>query len=414
MRKILSLAIVSIVIAGVARLAGAVSLTMGNPGTAASGGDTIFLGGTIVDLNHPATATGALTSVKLAWAGSCPLGSTKVKILHRMGNTLKLSAERAIAIPAGSPRTVTLSPGLPVQEGDLLGIYGDGSCGGVLLDTSPFAGTYLGVTHDDLEGSFPFGSDADVHIGAVALAATGIVSEYRAGVIAGVGSGPGLNGANFKTSLQMIAPGPGGAVSGRLVFHPAGAGGSTGDPSIDISIPQNHAISFPDVVTAMGQTGFGSIDVIVSPNSAIPVTLARVFNDQGAAGTSGLGEEMISTGDSFSSLIVPAGFTGYLSAPVDPTRTRFNIGVRTLDSGAFVSYTLKDESGNVKANASAQYPPNFFNQFHAEDLFGMALAANDIVEVSVSTGNAIVFGAATDQVTNDPSAQFVRPVFGVL
>jgi hypothetical protein len=36
------------------------------------------------------------------------------------------------------------------------------------------------------------------------------------------------------------------------------------------------------------------------------------------------------------------------------------------------------------------------------------------VEVSVSTGSAIVYGSSTDDTTNDPSVQFVYPVFGVV
>lgn len=410
----------SVLLAGfLASSAGAVDLTAGNPGVpggpAADG--YAGVGGTLIDLNGPATATGVLTNVRFGW-GTTTCLSAHIKVFHRSGNTLSFADQRTVTFSSSALFSVSaaLSPPLPVQQGDVLGIGGVGDCGVTLLLDRPFAGTYLLPGGVDFTGSLTFDPSLDVHNGGVALSATGTVTEFRAGVIPGVGSGPGLNGANFRTSLQMIAPVIGGDVTGRLVFHPAGAAGSIDDPSMDFSIPHGRALGFTDIVNTMGLEGFGTLDVIVAADSAIPVTLARIYNDQGSAGASGLGEEMVAEAGPFSNsgLIVPAGFTGYLSAPVDPSKTRLNIGVRTLDSGAFVSFDLKDASGNLKATSQSQFPPNYFNQFHAEDLFRQALAPNDVVEVSVSTGSAIVFGAATDNVTNDPSAQFVHPVFGVL
>jgi hypothetical protein len=401
-----------------AALAGAVDLTMGNSGIASSGGDTTYGTGTLIDLNNPASATGTITHIEIAWAGA-PCGSAgKIKVFHRAGNTLTIAAEEAFSVPAGPGPgySFDLTSPLPVHQGDLIGVYNAGTCGGPKVSTNPFAGRFLLGSSGDLTTPLTFDPALDENTGGLGLYATGVATQYRAGVIPGVGSGPGLNGANFKTSLQMIAPAIGGDVAARLVFHPAGAGGSVSDLFMDVPIAQGHSVAFDDVVAAMGQTGFGTLDVIVAADSAIPVTLARIYNDQGSAGQSGLGEEMVAEAGpfSFSGQIVPAGFTGYLSAPVDPAKTRLNIGVRTLDSEAFVSFELRDSAGNLKATSQSDFPPNFFNQFHAEDMFGMALAPNDVVEVSVSTGSAIVFGAATDNVTNDPSAQFVHPVFGVL
>ena len=397
----------------------AADLTAGNsgvPGGPASDGYT-GVEGTLIDLSGPATATGVLTNVRFGWGTNTCL-SAHVKVFHRSGNTLTFADQRTVTFSSSDLFSISaaLSPPLPVHQGDLLGIGGVGGCGVTLLLDRPFTGTYLVPGGVDFTGSVTFDPSLDVHNGGVAVSGTGTVSEYRAGVIPGVGSGPGLNGASFRTSLQMIAPVIGGDVTGRIVFHPVGVGGSIDDPSMDISIPHGQAIGFDDVVQAMGLEGFGTLDVIVSADSAIPVTLARIYNDQGSAGQSGLGEEMVAEAGPFSTgtPIMPAGFTGYLSGPVDPAKTRLNIGVRTLDSGAFVSFDLKDSAGNLKATSQSAFPPNYFNQFHAEQMFGMDLAANDVVEVSVSTGSAIVFGAATDNVTNDPSAQFVRPVFGVL
>ncbi|HET9795945.1 MAG TPA: hypothetical protein VFS34_15950 [Thermoanaerobaculia bacterium] len=392
----------------------AVDLAAGNPsfGQSDVGGG---VAGTVIDLNNPASATGTLTDVRFGWGSSpCP---AKIKIFHRAGDTLTLAAEQVVSAGtlSGDAYTAVLSPPLPIHQGDLIGIASVPPCGYVVFSTNIFAGRLVEFPGVDVTGSVSLASGT-LHNWGLILSGTGIATEYRVGVIPAVGSGPGLNGANFKTSLQMIAPVVGGDVTGRLVFHPVGVGGSVDDPSIDLFIAHNHAISFADVVEAMGQTGFGTLDVVLSVDSAVPVTLARVFNDQGAGGTSGFGEELVPVTGSFSSsgAIVPNGFTGYLSAPVDPDAVRLNLGVRTLDSDSFVSFELKDKQGNLKATAQSSFPPNYFNQFHAQDLFHMALAGDDIVEVSVSTGSAIVSGAATDNVTNDPSVQFVHPVFGIL
>ena len=390
--------------------ASAVTLSVGNPSIT---GDVTDSGnnGTFIDLNHPASATGSLTSIRFGWSrGDChPAG--KVRVFSRAGDVLAATSEQAFDTPdiSGDDFTVTLSPPLPINQGDLIGIYGSGSCGNPRVETNPFAGSYVYYAGDLLAGSI---SDLPVVSGGLALSGTGIVSQFRAGVVPAVGSAPGAGGSHIKTSLQMIAPVIGGDVSGVLIFRLAGF--PLNGASLPISIPHNTAISFADVVAAMGQTGIGTLEIVLDADSAIPVTVARVFDDQGAQGTTGLGEEMILLGDSSSPLVVPAGFTGYLSAPIDPVAFRFNIGVRTLDSGAFVTYTLKDSAGNTRTSVHASYDPNFFNQFLASDLFGIAPGANDIVEVSVSTGEAIVYGVTIDQHTNDPSAQFVHPVFGVL
>jgi hypothetical protein len=220
----------------------------------------------------------------------------------------------------------------------------------------------------------------------------------------------------------MIATPIGGDVAGKLVFHPVGVGGSAADPALPFTIAQGHALAYDDVVTAMGQTGFGTLDLVLSASSSAPVTVARVFNQASNGGTAGLGEELVNTSGAFASggltvQVIPAGFTGFVSAPPNTENTRYNIGVRTLDSGAFVTYVLKKSSGETVSSKSETYPPNYFNQVDATVLFGLSasgIEANAYVEVSVSTGSAIVYGSSTDNTTNDPSVQFVYPVFGVV
>jgi hypothetical protein len=72
------------------------------------------------------------------------------------------------------------------------------------------------------------------------------------------------------------------------------------------------------------------------------------------------------------------GLTGFLITPLDPALTRFNIGVRTLCSGATIQVTVRDANGFV-----------------------------------VRTASAIVYGSKTDNTTNDPAIQFVRGIFAI-
>ena len=102
-------------------------------------------------------------------------------------------------------------------------------------------------------------------------------------------------------------------------------------------------------------------------------------------------------------------------APVDPVRTRINIGVRTLFSGAFINAQLLDNAGHVLANVSKHYTTNYFEQVDATSFFGgVPVGPSQIIKISVSDGSAIIYGSTTDNVTNDPSVQYAVVAFAVL
>ena len=86
---------------------------------------------------------------------------------------------------------------------------------------------------------------------------------------------------------------------------------------------------------------------VADAGSAFPVTLVRVFNDAGAAGTTGLALEPMAASDALQN-----GETGVLITPAD-TRFRLNIGVRTLAQGVAMNLTY--------ANAAYVTPPPGFS-----------------------------------------------------
>ncbi len=225
--------------------------------------------------------------------------------------------------------------------------------------------------------------------------------------LAVVGSTAGNLGSFFRTAVQLYNP-KSSTISGKLVFHTANVSGGSSDPSMTFSLAAGKTITYPDLLPAMGiSSGIGTLDIVSDPDTPLPVALVRVFNDAGALGTSGLTEETFKAEDALG-----AGDNGVLIAPADAAKFRLNIGVRTLSGGATITFTVRDKDGVVvKTVSDKAFDPTWFRQFgSAELLGGYALQGGETISVAVTAGSAIVYGATTDNVTQDPSVQFARKV----
>ena len=367
---------------------------------------------TDIDLVGPASGTGSVTSVHLYWSQSGCTNAIKIKFFRRSGNTLTMTAERGPFSSVGADNNFTMSPAVPVLQGDLIGVARVANCGN--------AGTFFGFP---TAGHVEFPSDVtgsvDLSAGTLsgaplALSGSGPTpSEQVRGYIPVVGSTAGGLGSNFKTSLQLLfgAASSSGSITGRLVFHPAGTSGSSSDPSVTYNVGAGQVVTYPDIVATFGRTGLGSVDLIAAPAATKPVVITRVYNDAGAAGTAGLTEEVIDPGDA---RVIPAGFTAFLVTPVDPSKTRFNIGVRTLFSGATLTAVLRDTNGTALKTVTKTYLPNWFEQVDSTSFFaGTAVGPNQSISITVSSGSAIVYGSTTDNTTNDPNIQFAVALFGI-
>lgn len=220
------------------------------------------------------------------------------------------------------------------------------------------------------------------------------------------GSTAGTAGSFFKTSLQLYNP-KSAAISGKLVFHTQGASGSAGDPSLAYSIQPGRTLAFSDLLPAMGiAAGLGSIDLIADATSPLPLALARVFSDAGAAGTTGFAFESMSADDA-----LKQGHTGALLAPVDMQKFRLNIGVRALDGGAAMTVTVRSRDGVLLKTVQKTFAATFFSQVgSAAFLDGFALTGGETISIEVTAGAAFLYGATTDNATNDPSVQFARRI----
>ena len=386
----------------------AAQVTMGNAPLDFGPTPTLDVLGTAVDLIHPANATGTIDHVVLGWfrVGCSP--AAKIKVFRRVGDTFSLVAERGPYAITGEVTEISLSPAIPVLQGDLIGVTRVGVCG------TPAAFVYgnrgwscIEVADDATSFSY---SDSAVRPGFLMVQATGTATEVVAGVLTSVASNPGRNGSNYHTLVQMLAyP----SLSGRFVFHAKGRPGGPDDPSMPFSVVGRHMQSWPDILEAMQASGQpGSIDVVV-PWGRLPLrAVAHIYTDQSGGGTNGFSEEMVETfgaSAGVGSTILEAPYRGYIVGPADATRYRSNIAVRSLDRGVS-GWVYPRHADGTQAGplGSFRYGPNTWDQKSWEEFTGAAPEDGDYVEVVISAGSAIIAGSIIDNITNDSACVLVR------
>ena len=249
------------------------------------------------------------------------------------------------------------------------------------------------------DGNLWFTESAANKIGRLTLPSTPAI-DLR--ILPVVGSTPGVGGSFFKTSVQLHNS-TSSSIAGRIVFHPSGALGSGSDPALTYSLLPGQTQSIADLLPAMGRSGLGSADIEVTAG-VVPAATVRVFNDAGAAGTTGFTEEAMHTEEA-----LRPGQSGVLLLPADPTSFRFNLGVRTLEGGASTTLTLRDASGAIVSAVPRGLAATYHEQQSAAVLLGVtALPPGGSISISVSTGAAIFYGATVDNTTGDPSLQIAR------
>lgn len=230
--------------------------------------------------------------------------------------------------------------------------------------------------------------------------------EGERSILPVVGSAAGALGSFFKTSVQLHNP-ENEVISGRFVFHPQGQPASENDPELIYFLDPHETIAFTDLPRSMETNGIGSLD-LVAPDGESPVSLVRVFNDAGASGTTGLFEEQIVPMEA-----AGEGMTRVLLAPLSLERSRFNIGLRTLEDGVTFTATIRRSDGFEAGQVTRSYPEEFFIQQSASDLLGIAIMASDSISFRIEEGNAVIYGATTDNTTQDPSLQIAKGVDSV-
>ena len=137
--------------------------------------------------------------------------------------------------------------------------------------------------------------------------------------------------------------------------------------------------------------------IVVSNDGFPPLVTARVYNDQGANGTSGFTEEMIRPSD-----VLHSGDVAVLMTPADLTRFRANIGIRTLSSDVSIDVQYGQRTSNER-----QFSANTFQQFSLTDFGDTTPVENEQIYLFV-TGDVVIYESVTDNKTNDSSIAFAR------
>ena len=393
-----------------------VSLTSSNPAVAAvPAGVTIQAGSRVAGINVSALSPGT-TTITATLPPSAGGGNATATVSVTPAPQCTTPAAPQISAPAsalaGSTYAITWAQ-VPsatdyVIEESIDAAFADAAAQTVTATSVSYSHPSAGIRYyyraraRNRAGSCNVTSAASA---AVSVLITSVPLPPAVRVLPAVASGPGAAGSFFKTSLQLYNP-KSSAISGKIVYHPQGAEGSDSDPSLAYSIPAGKSLSFADLLPAMGVAGLGSADVIADTTSPLPVTLARIFNDAGTAGTTGLALEAMDPSDA-----LHAGGVGAILVPTDLQKFRLNIGVRSLENGAAMNVTVRDRDGAVLKTVEWSFGATYFKQFpSAEFLEGFVLTGGETISIEITAGAAFIYGSTTDNVTNDPSVQFARRV----
>ncbi|HEX7832426.1 MAG TPA: Calx-beta domain-containing protein, partial [Thermoanaerobaculia bacterium] len=214
-----------------------------------------------------------------------------------------------------------------------------------------------------------------------------------------VGALHGDAGSRFGTAVQMVNASSESA-GGTLVFHPAATSDSASDVTIPYTLAPRELRAWDDFLTEHGLSGLGTLDVIPT-SGAIPHLTVRVYDD-GSDGTTGFSLPIVAPSDA-----LIAGDTGLLITPNNPTAARFNVGVRTFDEGVSLTIHVRNHLGTLVSTTARDYAPNYFQQLPVIAFTDTPLQPGDYLEIVVTHGSALLYGATVDNITNDPSVQVV-------
>ena len=402
-------------------------------------GQNLVAGGTfdtsLEAWHHDPNPDGTSAWSSLDAAGSPASGSALLTSTAATGGVLINLLDQCVPVIAGA--TYTLSADVRFTEGETTTGWGETV---IYWQSGPVCNTYISgnalLTEVASRGSWIHDSDtfvapagatsAFVSAGVDKIEPGGTLSanfdnivfglasapvEELVGYLTAAGSTPGAAGSFFRTSVQInnpfVTP-----ISGHFVFHPAGVPASPSDPTMGYALAGGQSFAWHDVVAAMGQSGLGSIDVWAAGGEA-PVIVTRIFNDAGAAGTSGFTEPLVRVDD----VPIPGSggsVTGVLLGPDITSLYRYNVGLRTVDDAVHVTVTVLDSAGAAVHTVSHDYPADYYVQTAVEDfLDGFVIGDNYSLRITFSGGGLIIYGATVDNTTNDPSAQFMPYLFAI-
>lgn len=352
------------------------------PGSGSASWNVTRQGGPPPSSTQDFTVSVAPSSINLT-----PGGAGQVVTFHTSGANFT----GPITIVAPSVANVTFSPAsFVVNAGGSPPVTVSASPGASASTTTPMFGATATINGSATTKSVP-----------LTITIAPPAAAQVSGILVAVGSLQGGFGSFFRTGLQLHNP-RSTPISGKLVFHPAGTPGADSDAALAYTLNGGQTIDYADLLPFMGKSGLGSMDLIVISGTA-PLMIARIYNDAGAAGTTGMAIDQIEP----SSALAP-GDTGIILGPSDPSKFRLNIGIRTLGSGATMQVIVRDRNGVQRNSVTRSYGANYFEQVGVAVFTGIDLLGSDSIAITINSGNAVVYGAATDNTTQDPTMQYAK------
>lgn len=348
-----------------------------------------------------ANAAGTVNKASVDWSNTCSNAFKIVFLRTSFGppSSFTVVATRGPFNAVTGRNDVTLSPPVTLALGDLIGVVQlqpYTTCGSVRIMDYGSNNGYTLISVNDVSASGAIGSSANFGPGYRISAVAYVSDPLLVRVLPAAGATQGV-GAFFRTALQLYNPG-GSTITGSLVFHKQGVPGSSSDPSLAFTLVSGQVKSYPDVITTLGASGIGSLDVFTN-GGAVPIATARLFADNGTAGTSGFSEEGLPPADAIDTFR-----RGVLLTPEDPANFRMNIGVRTLDSGATISITALDANSNFLGSRTVTYAANYFEQVPFSTFTGVStIPAGGRIHISVTSypGTIFIYSSVIDNRTSD-------------
>jgi hypothetical protein len=366
----------------------------------------LSFGATAIDMTHPANANGQVTtaSIRMSANSTCS-GSVKLKVvrLDVASGVFTVLADRGPFTVVAGANHLTLTPPVDVQAGDLVAtVVQPGSCDSVSATHAGYGDFSLISGGDFASGRTLTGFTVNREIRPL-VQLTG-TDTLLAGVIPAIGALQGGFGAFFRTSVQFANPANSTSFI-QVVFHAAGVSAQPNDPVRTFSLAPFTTSTHPDLISEMGLSGLGSMDVIVTSGPP-PVVTARVFNDNGSAGTAGFYEDLVAPRD-----FMHPGDGASFTLPGDPANFRVNVGVRTLGATQLTVGYFEPSGGTpIGGTIFKSYAANYYEQVPLSSLLnGQQAIPGGLIIVRIVTGDAVVYFSTTDNRTNDTSATILRP-----
>ncbi|HYO78519.1 MAG TPA: hypothetical protein VE010_18820, partial [Thermoanaerobaculia bacterium] len=210
-------------------------------------------------------------------------------------------------------------------------------------------------------------------------------------VIPVVGTARGFGGSLFRTTVHLVNATED-VMEGEITF-------------IDAQLPKYVYRLEPGETRFIDDLLPQTFEGVTSANvrrlrGPLPVVVAHVFNDGGPLGTSGLIERAIPLGDT-----LRAGDRAVLVTPLDPVTTRFNVGLRSLTDGMTVRITRRNSAGLILGTIERVLPPSTLIHATVANVLGAEVGSNESLTFEIVAGRGVIYGAATDNGTNDPNMQ---------